>query len=137
MPTIFQSQDNLGRTVEARNEVGRGEVIGVGFVERVAEVGELNETAVLVLQKDVVGLDIGVDDSQLLDVKKGEEELATEGLDCDEAETRSGSKLAECVTEVQRHEGKHDTEMIAVHEGLVNGNAVFGVLRVFGFDLFQ
>lgn len=39
-------------------------------MEGVAEVGELDETAVLVLQKNVVRLDVCVNDSQLLDVEE-------------------------------------------------------------------
>lgn len=99
-------------------------------MEGVAEVGELDETAVLVLQKNVVRLDICVNDSQLLDVEECKEELATEGLDCDEAETGAGSELAERITEVQGHVGEHDAEVIAVHKGFVHWNAVLGVLRV-------
>ena len=106
-------------------------------MEGVAEIGELNETAVLVFKKDVVRFDVCVNDSQFLDVKKREEELAAEGLDCDETETGSGSKLAEGVAEVQGHVGEHDAEVIAIHEGFVHGNAVLGVLRVFGLNFFQ
>lgn len=43
-PTVLQTEDDLWCTVESRDEIRRGKVQRVVFVERVAEVGELGMT---------------------------------------------------------------------------------------------
>lgn len=97
----------------------------------------MDEAAVLVLQHDVVRLDVGMHDAELLDVVEGQEELLTERLDGHEAETGPRAVLVKRVAEIQRHERKHDAEMAAVNETLVNRNAVFCVLRIVLLDLLQ
>lgn len=76
-------------------------------------------------------------DAELLDVVEGQEELLTERLDGHEAETGSRAVFVKRVAEIQRHERKHDAEMAAVNETLVNRNAVFCVLRIVLLDLLQ
>ena len=69
-------------------------------------------------------------DAELLDVVECQEELLTERLDGHEDETGPRAVFVKRVAEIQRHERKHDAEMPAVDETLVNRNAVFCDLRI-------
>ena len=99
--------------------------------------GCLDETAVLVLQHDVIWFDVGMHNAEFLDMVEGQEKLLAERLDGHEVESSSCSVLMKGVAEIERHEWKHNAEMTAVHETLINRDAMLGVLWIVFLDLLQ
>ena len=78
-----------------------------------------------------------MDDSELFDVQKSEEKLASERLDRDQTQSYTGSVFSKRVSEIEGHVRENDAKMVSIHEAVVNRNAVLLVLRVLRFDHFQ
>lgn len=120
------AQDDLGSPVEPRLDVHEG---GLVLEHASAEIDELDASPGLVLEQDVFGLDIGVDDAVLPEEDESVEDLDGEGADVGHLD---GLELVELhqVVQADAEQLGDDADVASKHDEIFDPDDVLLVVDV-------
>ena len=123
---VGQAEQDLGRPVEPGLDIG---VDGLALVARGPEIDDLDDGALEVLEEDVLGLQVAVDEPRLVQQGQAIQQLLCKDPDQGGAEAAELVLLDELV-QIDAQQLEHQAQVLAVDEGVLESQEMVVVVLV-------